>query len=413
MTFDEATFTSARMSWSEFTQFQVPTRIVMRPGLVQDCGAEWGALSVRRPLLLADAGVERAGLLATVQRGLAAAGAEIAASYTAIPPNSEVRVVQACVESARRHRADSVVAVGGGSVIDTAKLTALLLTHGGTLDDYAGAQTIPGPLWPVLAIPTTAGTGSEVTQAALVYDAQTQRKLSFVDEHLRPRLALLDPELTRSLPPLLTAATGMDAIVHAIEAYVDIQHGVFSDACAAQALQLARRWLLPAVQRGDDLEARSAMLAAATLAGIAFDHSMVGVVHAMAHALGALAPIHHGTANAILLPLGMEYNREACSDRYAALARALQLTDAGHDGDDVRAAAVLRTWIETLRQELHTACGLPRTLAEAQLDRVLIPQIAAIAEEDGASFYNPRPVEAAAIEQLVSTFWDTQTNTGV
>lgn len=377
-----------------FAQFHVPTRIVCQPGIAEDCAAEWARLGVQRPMVVTDTGVRAAGIVAVVERGLTAAGSAPVARFDAVPPNSELGVIAQCAAVARAHGADSIVAVGGGSVIDTAKLTALLLTHGGNLtDDYAGAQTIPGPLMPVAVFPTTAGTGSEVTSAAVVYDAATHRKLSFIDDHLRPHLAVLDPQLTLQLPALLTAATGMDAITHAIEAFVDIQHAPFADACAIHALRLARAWLEHAIRDGADIEARQGMMMAATLAGIAFDHSMVGVVHSLSHAIGGLTELHHGTANSIMLPIGMTYNREVCRERYAELACCLGIAD-------------LHSWLASLRTHLHRACGLPRTLREAGVDRGLASQLAQVAEEDGTSFYNPRPVDAAALQPLLESMWD-------
>lgn len=382
------------MSESSFAQFHVPTRIICQPGIAEDFTAEWARLGVQRPIVVTDAGVRAAGIVDRVERGFAAAGITSAACFDAVPPNSEVGVIAQCAALARAHGADSVVAIGGGSVIDTAKLTAVLLTHGGSLiGDYVGAQTIPGPLKPVVVFPTTAGTGSEVTSAAVVYDAATHRKLSFIDDHLRPQLAVLDPQLTLQLPALLTAATGMDAITHAIEAFVDIQHAPFSDACALHALRLAQAWLEHAVRDGGNIEARQGMMMAATLAGIAFDHSMVGVVHSLSHAIGGLTGLHHGTANSIMLPIGMTYNREVCGDRYAELAHCLGIAD-------------LHSWLATLRTNLHSACGLPRTLREAGVDRSLASQLAQVAEEDGTSFYNPRPVDAAALQPLLESMWD-------
>lgn len=382
----------------------------MHPGIIGDITAEWEQLKVSRAFVVSDAGVVGAGIAATVCAGLQKAGTEVVGSFDDVPSNSEVAVVNAVVEQAQAAQADVVVAVGGGSVIDTAKLAACLLAHGGTVHDYAGAQTITSAILPLVVVPTTAGTGSEVSQAAVVYDAESQRKLSFVDEHLRPRLAVLDPELTVSLPDWLTAATGMDACVHAIEAFVGVQHSVFADSCAVQSLQLIREHLVNAIQDGSNIQARCGMMAAATLAGIAFDHSMVGVVHAMSHALGALTNLHHGHANAILLPLGYEYNREVCADRYALLARSCRISSSV---DDVQASAEFAQWTRDMLEWCHEHADsehtpghdFPRTLHDAGVDRALIPQIASITAEDGASFYNPRPVEEEAIAELLTKHW--------
>ncbi|MBI4366438.1 MAG: iron-containing alcohol dehydrogenase [Deltaproteobacteria bacterium] len=384
-----------------FFQVHVPTRIVYGPGLIDDFAAEWELLGVRRAFCIADAGVAQAGLLDRVRAGLQRAGAECVGVFTQVPPNSTLRAVEACAVEAKGTGAEALVAVGGGSVIDTAKCAGLLVAHGGDLvADYAGAQTVPGPILPVVAVPTTAGTGSEVSQAAMVADPDTRRKLSFVDHHLRPRLAILDPSLTIGLPPLLTATTGMDAVTHAIEAFTGIEHAPFADAAATEALRLIAAALPAAARNGADMAARGAMLVAATLAGVAFDHSMVGVVHAMAHAVGALADVHHGAANAILLPYGMRYNHTACRDRYAELAVRLGLARGPRRG-----AGALGAWVASLRRELHERTGLPLTLREAGVREDQLPDIAALAEEDGASFYNPRPVEAKRVLPLLHAAW--------
>lgn len=364
--------------------------------MIGDLGAELDALGARKVFLVGDKGIVSTGILSRVQYGLESAGAQIAGCFIDVPPNSAAESVRKCAAQVKNSGADTIVAVGGGSVIDTAKMAALLCTHGGDLADYAGAQTVPGPIIPLVAIPTTAGTGSEVTQAAVIYDETEHRKLSFVDQYLRPRLAILDPELTVGLPPLLTAATGMDAATHAIEAFVDIEHSVVSDGMAIQSLRLIGRSLSIAVKDGGNIEARMDMLVASTLAGIAFDHSMVGVTHAMAHAVGALAPVHHGVANTILLPYGMVYNWETCKTRYGELASALGLCKPGP-----RAAARLKKWVIDMCAAMHACSGLPLTLKDAGVSEELLPQIAALAEEDGAGFYNPRPVEAKRILPLL------------
>ncbi|OGQ29424.1 MAG: hypothetical protein A3I75_06430 [Deltaproteobacteria bacterium RIFCSPLOWO2_02_FULL_50_16] len=376
----------------DFFQYQCPTKIVYGVGLSRDFSAELAGLPLKKLVVITDRVLERLKVIDPIIEGVKNAGVEILEIYTDVPPNSEVKTVKKCAEMAARHHADGILAIGGGSVIDTAKAANIVFTHGGDLvGDYSGTQTITSPLKPLIVIPTTAGTGSEVTQAAVILDQQTHTKLSFVDHYLYPTLAILDPEVTVSMPPQITAATGMDALTHAIEACVGIQSNPISDGFAMKAISLVRHHLVTAVKDGGNLEARGGMLTAAVMAGIAFDHSLVGVVHGMAHAAGGLTGLHHGTANSIFLPWGMEYNLETCPEKFAEVANYLGVKKEGR-------AAIQE--VQRLQKELHEACGLPMTLKEAGIDaglslkglEYMLEAIAEGAVNDGTSFYNPREV---------------------
>lgn len=387
-----------------FFQFSCSTKIVFNPGISKDISAELGTLGLTKAMVVTDKMLVSLGVVAPVIQGLKNAGVEVTSVFQEVPANSELRAVKACAEAAQAQGAEGLIAIGGGSVIDTAKTAAILLTHGGDLvNDYSGAETIPGSLKPVVAIPTTAGTGSEVSHVTVILDEASHTKLSFVDRHLAPALAVLDPELTVGLPPKLTAATAMDALTHAIESYTSIQANPISEAMAAKAIPLIRQNILKAVLHGEDIEARAGLLIAATMAGIAFDHAMVGVVHGMAHATGGLVGIHHGTANSIYLPWGMEYNLSVCADRYAEIARIMGLP---LEGLSMEAAA--RKAIEAivrLREELRQACGLPNRLRDAGVSEDLLEKIAEGAVDDGTSFYNPREVtKDGVLEQIRKAF---------
>ena len=383
------------MFQADFFQFSVPTHIVFGDGISQDFSAELSRFPLTRVMVVSDPMLVKSGLVDPIRQGLTKAGLEIAGEFLNIPPASSVKVVKELAFEAKQCGADGLVAIGGGTVIDTAKAADILLTHGGDLlNDYSGAQTVPGPLKPLVAIPTTAGTGSEVTQAAVIYDDASQMKLSFVDHHLRPHLAVLDPLLTVGLPARLTAATGMDALTHAIEAWTSVESNPFSNALALHAIRLITRCLLPAVIDGDDIASRKGMMTAATMAGVAFDHAMVGVVHAMAHATEAVAHVHHGTANAILLPWGMEYNRHVCADKYAELGPRMGLGQA-------RNVDVVIGQVRVLTQELKRKCGLPTRLRDAGVTQEQLPQIAALAVQDGTCVYNPREVEEVEVLKLL------------
>ena len=383
-----------------FFQFFAPTKIIFQAGISRNCAHELQGLGLNRVLIVTDKVLVEKKLVVPIIDGLKAGGIEAAGIFSEVPPNSELFVVNSCATMARDAGVDGLLAIGGGSVMDTAKAAAILLTHGGDLvKDYSGAQTLPGPLKPLACIPTTAGTGSEVTNVAMVLDQSTHTKLSFLDDHLYPALAILDPEVTVSMPPKMTAATGMDALTHAIEAYTSIQSNPISDALAMKAVKLIRLSLLDATQDGKNLEARSNMLAAATMAALAFNHSMVGVIHGLSHAAGGLYAAHHGTLNSIFLPWGMEYNFEVCKDRYALLAARLGMSTTGLSRIEAARAAI--DWIRELRRRLKKICGLEECLTALKVREEDLPRIAQGAVDDGTSFYNPREVIAEELLPFV------------
>lgn len=381
-------------TFPEFFQFRCPTKLVYGVDLSKDFSAELEQIACQRFFVVSDKVLEKMGLLQPIVDGVSRAGKQVTGVFTEVPSDSGVAVIERCAAEAKQSGAEGMIAIGGGSVLDTAKGANILLSLGGSLvDDYSGAQTITRPLNPLIAIPTTAGTGSEVTEAIVIRDETSGAKLTFVDEHLLPTLAILDPELTVSMPPKITAATGMDALTHAIEAMASIQRAPASDALALQAISLIFENLLTAVKEPKDIAARGAMLTAASLAGIAFDHAKVGVVHAVAHTVGGMFHIHHGTANSIFLPYGMEYNfAQACSV-YARMAAAV---GAVRKSEEENARQMIQA-VRRLQSDLEAASGLPQRFSAFKVTRKDLPTVAEAAVEDGASFQNPRPVEADAL----------------
>jgi len=381
---------------SNFFQFYFPTKVLFQAGLAKDFSNELSQLSITRILLVTDATLLNSGMISPILEGLKTAGMEKIEIFSEVPPNSELRTVKKAAEKGLKIKAEGVLAIGGGSVIDTAKAANILLTLGGDLvADYSGAHTLTAPLKPLIVIPTTAGTGSEVTQVAVILDEENGVKLSFLDRYLYPSLAILDPELTVSMPPKLTAMTGMDALTHAIEAYTSLEANPYSDALSVRAISLIQKYLIQAVEEGKNLEARSAMLVASNLAGVAFDHAMVGVVHSMSHSIGAVAHVPHGLANSILLPWGMEYNFEVCREKYAEIAVSLEVDTREMSTDEAGRAAIEK--IKNLRSELKRICGLPNSLKEAGVKETELEKIAELSVEDGSSFYNPREVVAEEV----------------
>jgi alcohol dehydrogenase class IV len=375
-------------------EFQVRPRVVYGPGTVREVGFEAEKIGGTRALIVTDQVLRGVGMVDRVADGLSGSSVALVGIFDEVPPNSEVQVVERGAALARELGSDILIALGGGSVMDTAKGMNLLLSEGGSLLDYEGAGLLSRPLGPMIAIPTTAGTGSEVTIAAIIKNDAQGLKLVFNSPYLMPDVALLDPELTLSLPPGLTAATGMDALTHAIEAYVSLYAEPISDALALHAIRMIAANLRQAVAHGDDLEARGSMLLAANMAGMAFSNALVGIVHAMAHACGGRFGLAHGLANSILLPYGMEFNLAEAAARYAGVAAALGIETSGLDDE-----AAARAGIAAVRQ-LSRDCGLPQRLSQVGVERSGFAQMAQDALGDASLIANPRAPEAEDIVSL-------------
>lgn len=380
----------------QFYEFHNPTKVVYGPGLVDDLQAELSQIDARSYLLVSDRGLDALGMPSRVAGCLEDAGVVIVGSFLDVPENSELGAVRACAEAASAAGAEGLVALGGGSVIDTAKCADILLSEGGDLvDDYSGAGTLSRPLRPLIAIPTTAGTGSEVTQAAVILDEANSVKLSFSDAFLLPTLAVLDPALTLSLPPGLTACTAMDALTHAVESYVSPQWSPLSEALAAAAVRLIFDNLETAVADGSDIEARGALMTASAMAGIAFSHAMVGCVHGMAHAIGGLFHVAHGAANAALLPHGLAYNRGVIDDRLGGLAP--YVSGLAPEEERLPPADRVLKAIIALTDRLGAAGALATRLRDLGVPEDGLAAAAEAAVCDGTSFFNPREVVAEEI----------------
>lgn len=324
------------------------TTIEFGSGSVATLGAALTELGVSRPLLVADRGVIAAGLAAKAEAYLPA-GTPV---FADTPPNPTEAAVLAALALYRQHGCDSVVAIGGGSPIDLAKGVALLATHEGPLEQYAmiygGLDRIGARVAPIIAIPTTAGTGAEVGRAALL-TLDDGRKLGFISPHLIPKRAISDPDLTLGLPPGLTAATGLDALSHCIETFSSPRFNPPADAIALDGAGRIWGHIERACRDGSDIEARSEMLMGALMGGLAFQKGL-GAVHALSHALGGLKDVslHHGTLNAVLMPHVVRFNAATLGDRLSRLNRAMGLA----------ADADLAAELEALNHRLGIAPGL-------------------------------------------------------
>jgi alcohol dehydrogenase class IV len=378
-----------------FYQFACPTRVIAGVDLIESTGFELAKEGAERPLIVTDRVIRETGLVDAVAAGVTGGGLEVAGIFDAVPQDSDTEVVARCAHAATDAGADSFLAVGGGSVMDTAKAANVLFTHGGTVREWEGILTLPRdrdglgkplPLAPLAAIPTTAGTGSETSFAAVVKDRSEGLKVEIADIALFPRLAILDPAATATLPAPIAAATGMDALTHAIEGYVSTEWNAHADAFALQAIRMIRDNLERAVADTGDDEARGNMLVAACLAIQPSGSGAIGATHSMSHPCGGHYDVPHGVANAINLPWVIEYNAagaEQIADRYRVICDVMgaDATGAG--------AAVGKALADEVRA-LTGRLGLPRRLSEVGVPEDGIPRLVEGAMGDGCTLVNAR-----------------------
>jgi aldehyde dehydrogenase (NAD+) len=363
--------------------YKNPTRIVFGVNSLNDLVPEINLLKGSKAFLVTDKGVGEAGLVDMVVKAL---GTRWVGTYDEVPQDSGLHIVNEAADLAREKGTDIVISLGGGSVIDTAKGVALLLKEGGKLEGYYGLQNLTRPQTPHVAIPTTAGTGSEVTWAIVAKDWEKNQKILFGDDYIIPNTAILDPVLTKGLPPRITGFTGMDALTHAIEAIHAMQSEPISDGMAFYAIRLIMNYLPVCVANGEDLFARGQQQIAATIAGIAFSNAQIGLVHAAAHSVGALFKVPHGLANSIFLPHVMEFNMDEAADRYALVAQAMGVAEKGMSDEEAGQAAVNAVF------ELTKKIGLPQKLSEVDVPESGLEAVAELALCDGSIVYNPKPV---------------------
>ncbi len=438
----------------EYFGFSLPTKVVYGVGILGKIEAEVARFGKRKAILITDKVLVEVGVVDKVKAAFEGTGIKVAHVFDEVPPNSTLECVTACGRTMRRRKIDLVIAVGGGSVIDTAKVANLLAVEGGKVEDHMGAWLLDpnDELLPMIVVPTTAGTGSEATKVAVIADPDNDVKLPFSEEQFLPALAILDPEVTATMPGKLTAATGMDALTHAIEAYVGKEWSPATDALALHAIRLLHANILQACAHPEDMQARGGMLVGSFLAGVAFTHSMVGMVHGIAHALGGVYHVPHGLANALVLPEVMEWNLDSALDRYVDVALALgvdfpqlgsrlgslaqhppgrgalergRLLSPSYRARNA-AARLLGTlgffdrWmrrraamagverIRTLDRQLAHLTGMPLNLRDAGVGDGLakLDQLVDTAMADGTMLYNPREPERAAVEAIVQRLHD-------
>jgi 4-hydroxybutyrate dehydrogenase len=364
-----------------------PTTVVFGNGAIATLGDYIKRIGATRALVVCDPGVVKAGIAERVKKVLEGAGIP-ALVFDHVDPNPiEPNVVEG-VAAFKAHQADVIVSVGGGSPLDVGKLVALKVTHDRPLNEYddatGGDKLITSNIPPIINVPTTAGTGSEVGRSGVVTLKATGRKTVIFSPYLMAKAAILDPELTVSMPPRVTAATGFDALTHCIEAYLSLGDHPMADGIALSGIELCAKHLPRAVEAGADLVARGAMMKAAMMGAVAFQKGL-GVCHSLAHPLSSEKNLHHGLANALCLPAVCDFNNAAVPDRIERVRRLV----------DVNATS-LSNALRALREKI----GLPNGLSAEGVTKADIPKLADKAMEDACKALNPRPVTRDDIVKL-------------
>jgi alcohol dehydrogenase len=378
----------------DYYEFFNPVKIISGNKALDNLPFELEQMDVHRPLIITDAGVITAGLIRYVKAAFAGSDIIIGAIFDDVPSDSSTEVVHRAVEIFRKNQCDSLVAVGGGSCIDTAKAVNIVVSENSDdLMKFEGADRLKTQMKPLLVVPTTAGTGSEVTFVAVIKNKEKKVKMSFASHLLFPRVAILDPRMTQTMPPFITASTGMDALTHAMEAYTCIQKNPISDAYAFAAIQIIGANLIKAVADGKNIEARMSMANASTMAGIAFSNSMVGMVHSLGHAAGAVCNLPHGVAMSIFLPFGLEYNLNRTRPFVSQLLLAFGGQEEFVKTDKNKQAERTILLVRKYQQTLYELCGLPRSLKEAGVSKTLLEPIAQRTINNGSLIFNPEELD--------------------
>ena len=393
---------------NNFYEFFCPVKIIAGLAALEHAPFELSSRGASRALLITDGGIKAAGLLEHILTVFNKSQVEIQTVFDQVLADSSLEQVREITGIYRQHDCDSIIAVGGGSVIDTSKGVNILVSEGG--DDllvYSGHGCLKRPLKPLFVVPTTAGTGSEVTSVAVIKDSANERKVGFSSHFLFPDVAILDPRMTQTLPPHITAMTAMDALTHACEAAISLAKNPISDAYAHGAIKKISQNLMAVMDNPGDLNGRMELAQAATMAGIAFSNSMVGVIHALGHSVGAICHLPHGMCMSIFLPYVLEYNLENCSEEIAELL--LPLAGAERYAQvpaQTRAETSIKV-IREMRDQLHQYCELPRTLKETgKVQKDQFETIARATLNDGSVIFNAKEVEFNDAMALLESAWN-------
>jgi alcohol dehydrogenase len=374
--------------------FYIPTVSLMGVGCSKDTGAQAKALGATNLLIVTDAGLSKMGVAAKIKFQLEEAGLK-AVIFDGAEPNPTDKNVHDGVKVYQQNKCDGIVSLGGGSSHDCGKGIGLVIGNGGNIRDFEGVNKSKKPMPPFLAINTTAGTASEMTRFCIITNTDTHVKMAIVDWRCTPNIAINDPLLMVAMPTSLTAATGMDALTHSVEAYVSTIATPITDACAIKAIELVAEWLRPAVANGDNLEARDRMAYAEYLAGMAFNNASLGYVHSMAHQLGGFYNLPHGVCNAILLPAVCEFNAISSPKRFADIAVAM-----GENIDGLAPMDAATKGIAAIRK-LSADIGIPSGLKALNVKEQDLKTMAENAQKNACMLTNPRK---ATLEQVISIY---------
>lgn len=379
-------------------RFLMPATVLVGEGATIKLGEEMQRLSVKRALIVTDKDLVRLGLTATTVESLKRVGIQVSVFDNVLPDPTEEMVYEG-LKMAKENNIDVIVGLGGGSPIDVAKAVAVMATNEGEIADYEGVDKVKNDRLPLVAIATTAGTGTEVTSAAVITNVKENKKMVIMDRALIPDIAVVDPRLTLGIPPKVTAATGFDVLAHAVEAYCSVNSITISNALSHRAVMLVANNLRKAVGNGQNIEARHRMSVASLIAGIAFSNVGLGACHATAHQIGTMYDVPHGVANAIMLPAVMEFNSLVRPDKMKEIASAMgerveNLTD--REGAKVAVKAV---------RELAKDLGLPTRLSEIGGRQEDFEEMARYAVEDPTLAANPRKASIEDIIELYRAVW--------
>lgn len=377
-----------------YYEFQNSAKILSGEFAIENIPHELKELGSKNIMILTDKTLEKIGTLQTLIDSISDKGVTIADIFTDIPPDSSLELINIVAKRYNKLKCDGIIALGGGSVIDTAKGTRMILSQEKEdLMDLAGCELISyGKHIPFVAIPTTSGTGSEATLVAVILNKIQNIKMEFISYFLVPDVAVLDPRMTLTLPKRITASTGMDALCHAIEGYTCLQKNPMSDAYAISAIEIIRDNLIKAVEHGNDKKVRLAMSNASLMAGVAFSNSMVGVIHAIGHSLGAVSRVPHGDAMGILMPHCMKFNKDKLEKDYAKLLLYIAGDEVYASTPKEKRADKTIEYVENMLKKLNELSGLPTKLSDANVKKEDFETIAEKALNDGAMIVNPKQV---------------------
>ncbi|UEL47868.1 iron-containing alcohol dehydrogenase [Terrisporobacter hibernicus] len=372
--------------------FKIPQNIEFGMGSLRKLPKILKESNSEHVLLISDRGLESIGVVGKIQ-GIIEAGVIKCTTYLEVKPNPTIAIVDEATALYKECKATSIVALGGGSPLDVAKAVGVLANHGGKITDYEGNHKVPGPVVPMIAIPTTAGTGSEVTASCVITDESRNYKMTVFSYENLPKYVVLDPELIMTAPASIAASCGVDALIHALEAYISRNASPFSDAMAEKAMELIGGNLRRFVANRQDEEAACAMMAGCNFAGIAFAWARLGNVHAMSHPVSAYFHVPHGVANSILLPTVIEYNTLADNGRYEVIYNYIR------KNNEVLNGFKPEMLVEELKK-LNADLGIPKSLSEVGVKEEMIEKMANDAMMSGNIPANPRQTNVKDIIEL-------------